>query len=474
MSGNSKIMLGAYVVIATQFLALLLFWRLLTPARLRQNPIMQWQSQNETDRHHQTIAQSLPSHENESRICPTKYCKWYEDRKLRPFYKSSALFDTLTSTSILPEDLNNYFYKIGNSTCLSAGTENTLISTIHVQRKCMCKQGWYGTQCSLPLALKYSSLLKDMHMYNITTRTVPRKIVYATSFNIEFELLEARFHELHDLVDIFIIVESNYTGYGLPKIRRLLNSFAEGFCKWIHVKVVYVALDIFPEAAVKDGWFADDIQREIISQRHVLDKLQPLKSDDLFLITDADEIPKKDILLFLKVHDGYPEPFGFHLKKTTYGFFWMAGNGDWPIMAGSTLGMLRNVFGSRISCLRNPAAHLPNLVSNITAYVGQGGRVHPWFLGSKIYPVGWHCSWCFPPAGIRIKLQSAIKADFPRWGDYPEKHEYTYIENLIRKGVWFDDKTRMVGTNPTSADYAPAYLLKHKTDFEHLLQNMYT
>jgi len=33
---------------------------------------------------------------------------------------------------------------------------------------------------------------------------------------------------------------------------------------------------------------------------------------------------------------------------------------------------------------------------------------------------------------------SAQKHDKPRWGDYPEKLNLTYIEGLIQKGGWFD------------------------------------
>jgi beta-1,4-mannosyl-glycoprotein beta-1,4-N-acetylglucosaminyltransferase len=48
---------------------------------------------------------------------------------------------------------------------------------------------------------------------------------------------------------------------------------------------------------------------------------------------------------------------------------------------------------------------------------------------------GHHCSWCFPPEGILVKLMSAQRADTPRWGDYPEKLEINYISNLIKTGT---------------------------------------
>jgi hypothetical protein len=40
--------------------------------------------------------------------------------------------------------------------------------------------------------------------------------------------------------------------------------------------------------------------------------------------------------------------------------------------------------------------------------------------------------------GIREKLLSAQRHDSPRWGDYPEKTQLPYLEELIRQGAWFD------------------------------------
>ena len=64
------------------------------------------------------------------------------------------------------------------------------------------------------------------------------------------------------------------------------------------------------------------------------------------------------------------------------------------------------------------------------------GRVHAWSAGNgsmegaardgrHVFPedvmdaldhgaAGWHCSWCFPPAGIKAKLEAAHWSDLPR------------------------------------------------------------
>ena len=47
-----------------------------------------------------------------------------------------------------------------------------------------------------------------------------------------------------------------------------------------------------------------------------------LKPDDLFMYTDGDELPRPEILQFLKLYDGYPQPIAFKYKWSIFGFFW--------------------------------------------------------------------------------------------------------------------------------------------------------
>ena len=56
-------------------------------------------------------------------------------------------------------------------------------------------------------------------------------------------------------------------------------------------------------------------------------------------------------------------------------------------------------------------------------------------IGYLNHYAGHHCSWCFTPEGIRTKLISAQKADTPRWGDYAEKLDLSYISELIHTGM---------------------------------------
>jgi len=71
---------------------------------------------------------------------------------------------------------------------------------------------------------------------------------------------------------------------------------------------------------------------------------------------------------------------------------------------------------------------------------GDHRRVLAWTAGAGGDDVaGWHCSWCLDVDGIGTKLTSAQNGDFPRWGDYPDRLNGTYIKWLIAHGVWFDN-----------------------------------
>jgi hypothetical protein len=48
-----------------------------------------------------------------------------------------------------------------------------------------------------------------------------RKIIYAFPFNHEFEVLEAIFNETGDLIEKYIVLESNYSAFGEQKPMRL-------------------------------------------------------------------------------------------------------------------------------------------------------------------------------------------------------------------------------------------------------------
>ena len=98
-------------------------------------------------------------------------------------------------------------------------------------------------------------------------------------------------------------------------------------------------------------------------------------------------------------------------------------------------------------------------------------RIQSWTIGSEPGDTaGWHCSWCFTPDKILVKLVSAQNGDFPRWGDFPEKRNLSYIRRLVATGTWFDDVTTMQRNDVITG---PESLLKNKHRYRHLIENVY-
>ncbi|XP_045635611.1 LOW QUALITY PROTEIN: beta-1,4-mannosyl-glycoprotein 4-beta-N-acetylglucosaminyltransferase [Ursus americanus] len=333
--------------------------------------------------------------------------------------------------------------------------------------ECVCLPGWHGPSCGVPTVVQYSNLPTKERL---VPREVPRRVINAMNINHEFDLLDVRFHELGDVVDAFVVCESNFTAYGEPRPLKFREMLTNGTFEYIRHKVLYVFLDHFPLGGRQDGWIADDYLRTFLTQTGV-SRLRNLRPDDVFIIDDADEIPARDGVLFLKLYDGWTEPFAFHMRKSLYGFFWKQ-PGTLEVVSGCTVDMLQTVYGlDGIRLRRRQYYTMPNF----RQYENRTGHILvQWSLGSPLHFAGWHCSWCFTPEGIYFKLVSAQNGDFPRWGDYEDKRDLNYIRSLIRTGGWFDGtQQEYPPADPSEHMYAPKYLLSNYAQFRYLLDNPY-
>lgn len=334
--------------------------------------------------------------------------------------------------------------------------------------RCRCLQGWHGYHCGIPTVVQHSNLPTKSRL---APREVPRRVINAINVNHELDLLHARFHELADVVDLFLICESNFTAYGARRRLIFFEQLMNGTFDYVRHKILYVFLDHFPEGGKQNGWIADDYLRTFLS-KNGLSRVHGARPDDVFIINDADEIPVWEGILFLKLFDGWTEPFGLHLRKSIYGFFWRQ-LGTLDVLSGCTVGMLFAVYkGNGILLRRREYYSMPDFRS----YESNTGHILiPWSIGSPVHEAGWHCSWCFKPEGIYYKLISAQNGDFPRWGDFEEKRKLSYIRELIRTGGWFDGSvSEYPPTDPREHMYAPKYFLDNYDQYEYLLRNLYT
>ncbi|KAG9338880.1 hypothetical protein JZ751_025320, partial [Albula glossodonta] len=334
--------------------------------------------------------------------------------------------------------------------------------------KCVCRPGWHGPYCGVPTMVHHSNLPTKERLM---PREVPRRVINAINVNHEFDLLHVRFHELAKAVDLFIVCESNFTAYGEGRPLQFLHRLLNGTYDYVRHKILYVFLDHFPEGGRQDGWIADDYLRTFLT-RNGMSRVVGMRPDDVFIINDADEIPAQEGILFLKLYDGWTEPFAIHMRKSLYGFFWKQ-LGSLEVVSGCTVGMLFAVYDSDGIRLRRREYYT---MPGFRKYENDTGHILvQWSIGSPFHFAGWHCSWCFKPEGIYLKLVSAQNGDFPRWGDYEDKRDLNYIRELIRTGGWFDGSVQEYPPSDTKEHmYAPKYMFDNYKHYQYLLENPYS
>ena len=107
----------------------------------------------------------------------------------------------------------------------------------------------------------------------------------------ELEILELRLMELYDVVDYFVIVESNKTHTGKEKEFNFEKN-KNLFQNYSH-KIIYVKVEDLPDYSPNNIWEAENFQRNCI-MRGLNDVA---KKGDKIIVSDLDEIPNKKLIL---------------------------------------------------------------------------------------------------------------------------------------------------------------------------------
>lgn len=124
------------------------------------------------------------------------------------------------------------------------------------------------------------------------------KIVDCFMFYNELDILKIRLHEIYDVVDHIIIVEASKTHTG--KSKPLYYSENKHLFDRYHDKIIHLVTDFDEDYAfrkcmnsINEHWYRENFQRECIQVLiHQLD----LMDEDILIVTDADEIPSKQVI----------------------------------------------------------------------------------------------------------------------------------------------------------------------------------
>ena len=231
-----------------------------------------------------------------------------------------------------------FFRSIGESECYIRGTD--LVESER-RKKCICVKRYFGVNCGIPESAWFSFYRNNSTArLKLKPRKVPRRLIHALQVNHEFDLFEARMEMLKDVVDVYLLLESNYTACGNEKQLLFMNKFRAGWLENFQDKIQYVFLSFFHEAAKTNGWFADSYLRLFLGQEG-MKMVENARDDDVFLLLDADELPSPESLIFLKAFDGWTEPVKFGFRWNVFGFFWL--EAEEP--AGFLSGMVGKLLG---------------------------------------------------------------------------------------------------------------------------------
>lgn len=118
-----------------------------------------------------------------------------------------------------------------------------------------------------------------------------KKIFDCFKFFNEIELLHLRLMELNNVVDYFVLVESNKTHTGNTK-EFIFEKNKERFKDYLH-KIIHVKVEDLPSYSHDNIWIAENFQRNCI-MRGLEDVAS---SGDKIIVSDLDEIPNTELII---------------------------------------------------------------------------------------------------------------------------------------------------------------------------------
>lgn len=240
----------------------------------------------------------------------------------------------------------------------------------------------------------------------------------------ELDLLEIRLEELWNVVDKFVISESITTHRGASKNLYYLRN-KKRYEKY-QDKIIYLEVRNLPRS--DQPWIAENMQRNYF--RNIL----RYKDDDIFLISDADEIPKASTLQCIDLHKNkfYKLSMSMHYYYVNY--VSVKSWGGAIIVDGTTL-----------------RREIPSTL--------RWGRKNK---GITIGDCGWHFSFLGTPEQIRKKIKSYAHKEYDDDQIHNDKHITSCIKNgkdIFGRGLEFHLNNEL---------QLPKYLVDNKDKFSHL------
>ena len=227
-----------------------------------------------------------------------------------------------------------------------------------------------------------------------------RKVVDCFNFCDELEVLNMRLHELNDVVDYVVLVESSITHSGLPKklsYKENKHHFEKFNNKIIHITVSADEMLNFGRGN-KSNWRRSWEQRERI--REGTNQLD-LKENDIILISDVDEIPNAEkVADFKSVKGTLHDRYAFLMRHFYYNFNWeRLPSARTPNKGGEDASWA----AARLTTYSFFKDHDVNDIrKNTGVLAGKGWRRKKY----GIFDGGWHCAYFGSAEQVKRKFES--------------------------------------------------------------------
>jgi beta-1,4-mannosyl-glycoprotein beta-1,4-N-acetylglucosaminyltransferase len=287
-----------------------------------------------------------------------------------------------------------------------------------------------------------------------------RQLFDAIEFCAELDLLEIRLNELYDAVSYFIISESTRTHTGETKplyFEENKDRFAKFQKKIIHQVIAdtpddYITLTedsgkdelhkIAIRKVMKDQFWPHEhlpYSRDAFEKESLIRAMEIASSEDLIMFSDADEIPKKESVEWVK--DNFDAEQIYNLELHHYWFY--------------------------LNCLR-PDRWIGNTLLTFEKFKTLSVcELRKYRRGITIPNAGWHFSFMNKGNAVKRKIQSYGEQSINR----PDVMENTdaFVEDCIRNKHDFYYNAVDFQIVPIDGTY-PKYIVDNKEKFSELIR----
>ncbi|CAL7945259.1 unnamed protein product [Xylocopa violacea] len=360
--------------------------------------------------------------------------------------KKFPIYQTI-NTEIVLNDVKTFtlFEVYNHTTCWKHGVDDQKMRNNDDHQKCICIHGWHGSDCGQPEVV-WRAIMASKQNVKLKQRKTARRIIH-TFFLHEYNsaVAEVIVEELYNVVDLFVICDFSNAEDNFH------HKLLKGLLQQRQRKILYINIA------------AKMHKPSRIVSKYVWDKLKTvirdLRDDDIYITTEPEQILNSRALMFLKVYNGWPQPIGFRLRWSVYGFFWQHPLKTTITVGACTIGLMREVYQSNSIMLEQLEGDLSERDSL--------GLV----IGDLNHYGGWYCYLCQAPANIVTSLHNKVKSKEIR---IEKTIDVPFIEDLIGSGLWLDGKTNLLRVSKSRDLYfAPETILNNTWKYDWLVENFY-